>query len=62
MKIPEIISIVISLIALIMGFIAKLFMNALLIVPPKTYLFVAMLFLGYAIYAHLYQNRLLVLI
>ncbi len=57
MKILEIISIVISLIALIMGFIAKVFMNALLIrTPPKTYLFVAMLFLGYAIYAHLYQK------
>ncbi|NIA23910.1 MAG: hypothetical protein GWP03_07145 [Proteobacteria bacterium] len=57
MKILEIISIVISLIALIMGFIAKVFMNALLIrTPPKTYLFVAMLFLGYAIYARLAQK------
>ena len=57
MKILEIISIVISLIALIMGFIAKVFMNALLMrTPPKTYLFVAMLFLGYAIYARLWQK------
>jgi len=57
MKIIEIVSIVISLIALIMGFIAKVFMNAMILkTPPKTYLFVALLFLGYAVYARLAQR------
>ena len=57
MKIVEIVSIVISLIALVMGFIAKVFMNAMILkTPPKTYLFVAFLFLGYAIYARLAQK------
>ncbi len=54
MKILEVVSIVISLASLVVGFIAKVFLNGMILrTPPKTYLFVAILFLGYAIYANI---------
>ena len=58
MKIIELVAIILSLISLVLGFVAKIILNAgILGTAPKTFIFISALFVIFAIYAYLKTKK-----